>query len=73
MDERAQKNPWTITEALTVVAGKLSLSGAPTELVQGSHEDALAVILTYTGVARVGLPGVEPSDRCVLLSVVKLP
>src|SRR5262245_31435036 len=33
-------------ESLATVAGKLSLSGAPTELVQGSHEELLAVALT---------------------------
>jgi hypothetical protein len=35
-----------IYESLAAVAGKLSLSGAPTELVQGTHEEVLAVILT---------------------------
>jgi hypothetical protein len=35
-----------IHESLAAVAGKLSLSGAPTELVQGTHEEILAVVLT---------------------------
>jgi hypothetical protein len=35
-----------IHESLAAVAGKLSLSGAPTELVQGTHEEVLAVVLT---------------------------
>src|SRR5438128_95517 len=35
-----------IYEGLAVVAGKLSLSGAPTELVQSSHEDILGLVLT---------------------------
>ncbi len=43
-----------IYEGLAVVAGKLSLSGAPTELVQGSHEDVLAVILTCVQAMRHG-------------------
>jgi hypothetical protein len=43
-----------IYEALAVVAGKLSLSGAPTELVQGSHEDMLALILTCVQALRCG-------------------
>lgn len=43
-----------IYEALSVVAGKLSLSGAPTELVQGSHEDVLAVVLTCVQAMRRG-------------------
>jgi hypothetical protein len=41
-------------EGLAVVAGKLSLSGAPTELVQGSHEDVLAVVLTCVQALRRG-------------------
>jgi hypothetical protein len=43
-----------ICEALATVAGKLSLSGAPTELVQGLHEDVLAVILTCVQAMRRG-------------------
>src|SRR6516165_1304259 len=43
-----------IYEGLASVAGKLSLSGAPTELVQGSHEDVLAVILTCVQAMRRG-------------------
>jgi hypothetical protein len=43
-----------IHEALAAVAGKLSLSGAPTELVQGSHEEVLAVVLTCVHALRRG-------------------
>jgi hypothetical protein len=43
-----------IYERLAVVAGKLCLSGAPTELVQGSHEDVLAVVLTCVNAMRRG-------------------
>ncbi len=43
-----------IYERLAVIAGKLSLSGAPTELVQGSHEDVLAVALTCVNAMRRG-------------------
>jgi hypothetical protein len=43
-----------ICESLANVAGKLSLSGAPTELVQGSHQDVLAVILTCVQAMRRG-------------------
>ena len=35
-----------IHESLATIAGKLALAGAPTELVQGSNEDVLAVVLT---------------------------
>ena len=57
LNEFAQTEPAMasfIYEALAVVAGKLSLSGAPTELVQGSHEDMLAVILTCVQATRCG-------------------
>jgi hypothetical protein len=43
-----------IHEGLALVAGKLSLAGAPTELVQGSHEDVLAVVLTCVQAMRRG-------------------
>jgi hypothetical protein len=43
-----------IIETLASVAGKLSLSGAPTELVQGSHEEVLAAILTCVEAQRRG-------------------
>jgi hypothetical protein len=35
-----------IHESLATIAGKLALAGAPTEVVQGSNEDMLAVVLT---------------------------
>jgi hypothetical protein len=43
-----------IHESLATVAGKLSLSGAPTELVQGTHEEMLAVVLTCLQALRRG-------------------
>ncbi len=43
-----------IYEALATVAGKLSLSGAPTELVQGSHEEVLGVVLICVQAMRQG-------------------
>jgi hypothetical protein len=43
-----------IYEGLAVIAGKLSLSGAPTELVQGSHEEMLGVVLTCVQAVRRG-------------------
>jgi len=43
-----------IYERLAVIAGKLSLSGAPTELVQGSHEDMLALVVTSVQALRRG-------------------
>jgi hypothetical protein len=43
-----------IHESLAAVAGKLSLSGAPTELVQGAHEEVLAVVLTSLQALRRG-------------------
>src|SRR5262245_33736186 len=57
LSEFAQTEPALasfIYEGLAVVAGKLSLSGAPTELVQGSHEDVLAVVLTCVQAMRRG-------------------
>ncbi len=43
-----------VHESLAAVAGKLTLSGAPTELVQGSHEEVLAVVLTCVQALRRG-------------------
>ncbi len=43
-----------IHESLATVAGKLSLSGAPTELVQGAHEDVLGIVLTSVQALRHG-------------------
>jgi hypothetical protein len=43
-----------IYETTAGIAGKLALAGAPTELVQGSHEDMLAVILTCVQALRRG-------------------
>jgi hypothetical protein len=43
-----------IHESLAAVAGKLALSGAPTELVQGSHEEMLALVLTCVKALRRG-------------------
>ena len=43
-----------IYDSLTHVAGKLALSGAATELVQGSHQDTLNVILTCVQALRHG-------------------
>jgi hypothetical protein len=57
LDEFAKTEPALasfICERLIFVAGKLSLSGAPPELVQGSHEDVLAVVLTCVQAMRRG-------------------
>jgi hypothetical protein len=57
LNEFAQTEPVLasfIYEGLAIVAGKLSLSGAPTELVQGSHEDVLALLLTCVHALRRG-------------------
>jgi hypothetical protein len=57
LNEFAQAEPALasfIYEGLASVAGKLALSGAPTELVQGSHEDVLAVVLTCVQAMRRG-------------------
>jgi len=57
LSEFAQTEPVLasfIYEGLAVVAGKLSLSGAPTELVQGSHEDVVGVVLTCIHAMRRG-------------------
>jgi hypothetical protein len=35
-----------IHESLATIAGKLALAGAPTEVVQGSNQDMLAMVLT---------------------------
>ncbi len=57
LNEIAQNEPALasfIYEGLSAVAGKLSLSGAPTPLVQGSHEGALVIILTCVQAIRRG-------------------
>jgi hypothetical protein len=57
LNEIAQKEPALasfIYEGLSAVAGKLSLSGAPTPLVQGSHEEVLAIVLTCVQAIRRG-------------------
>lgn len=36
------------------IAGKLALSGAPSEVVRGSHDDFLTVILTCVGALKRG-------------------
>jgi hypothetical protein len=43
-----------IYETTAGIAGKMALAGAPTEIVQGSHEDMLAVILTCVQALRRG-------------------
>ena len=43
-----------IHESLATIAGKLALAGAPTEVVQGSNEDVLAVVLTCVQAQRRG-------------------
>lgn len=43
-----------IHESLAAIAGKLVLTGAPTQVVQGSHEDMLTVILTCVQALRRG-------------------
>jgi hypothetical protein len=35
-----------IYESLAAISGKMALSGAPTSLVQGLHEEALTLVLT---------------------------
>ena len=57
LNEFAQREPALasfIYEGLVSVAGRLSLSGAPTEVVQGSHEDVLEVVLTCIQAMRRG-------------------
>jgi hypothetical protein len=43
-----------IYESLAAVSGKLAIAGAPTPIVQGSHEDVLAVVLTCIQALRRG-------------------
>jgi hypothetical protein len=43
-----------IYESLAAAAGKLALSGAPNEVVQGAHEEVLDVILTCVQALRRG-------------------
>jgi hypothetical protein len=57
LNEFAQREPALasfIYEVLVSIAGRLSLSGAPTEVVQGSHEDVLEVVLTCIQAMRRG-------------------
>jgi hypothetical protein len=43
-----------LRHCLTAVAGKLALSGAPTEVVQGNHEEVLTAILVCLAALRQG-------------------
>jgi hypothetical protein len=43
-----------VHESLAAIAGKLVLTGAPSQVVQGSHEDVLAVLLTCVQALRRG-------------------
>lgn len=43
-----------ITISASSIAGKLALAGAPTEVVRGSHEDFLLVILACIGAMKRG-------------------
>jgi hypothetical protein len=57
LNEIAQTEPALasyIHESLATVAGKLTLAGAPTPLVQGAHDDVLAVVLTCVEALRRG-------------------
>lgn len=66
-----------IHESLIDIAGKLALSGAPTEIVQAVHEDVLTVILICHRAVRQGHyelwakdfvePPLEPLDANALL------
>lgn len=43
-----------IAHSAMTIAGKLALSGAPSEVVRGSHDDFLTVILTCVGALKHG-------------------
>jgi hypothetical protein len=43
-----------LAEGLAAIAGRLALSGAPPEVVQGSHEEMLALALTCVQALRRG-------------------
>jgi hypothetical protein len=43
-----------IQQSLACVAGQLALAGAPTPVVQGSHQDVLSVVLTCIQALRRG-------------------
>ncbi len=43
-----------IFQSLAAVSGKLTLAGAPVEVVQGAHEEVLAVVLTCAQAMRRG-------------------
>jgi hypothetical protein len=43
-----------VQHGLVTVAGKLALTGAPTEVVQGAYQDALAIILAGIAALRHG-------------------
>jgi hypothetical protein len=43
-----------VFDRLTAVAGKMALSGAPTPVVQGVHEDCLTLVLTCVQALRLG-------------------
>jgi hypothetical protein len=43
-----------LSERLAAIAGKLALSGAPSEVVQGSYEETLGLVLTCVQALRHG-------------------
>ncbi len=53
LEEREPVLAGFIERTLTTMAGKLSLSGAPTEIVQGFHEHVLGVVLMSLEASRI--------------------
>jgi len=53
LEEREPILAGFIERTLTTMAGKLALSGAPTEMVQGCHEHMLGVVLVSLEASRI--------------------
>jgi hypothetical protein len=43
-----------VSNSATIIAGKMGLSGAPTEVVRGVHEEVISLVITCLGAVRQG-------------------
>jgi len=57
LEQLAEREPALgqfVSETAMIIAGKMALSGAPTEIAQGVHEDMVALVMTCLGAVRRG-------------------
>lgn len=43
-----------VSESAMIIAGKMALSGAPTEIVHGVHQEMISLVMTCLGAVRRG-------------------